>query len=404
MDPLRRKAVYTDAATDLGFGSSRKRIDHPALTRALRQHYRDFEGYQHRDRLMSTTTHPSRWISDIFERPFRSSHPVCHLLLIGFLFRSIEAFQQSMAQSASPNMQHIPSSIPDTPHGKIDLDSDNAHAILRDTSRSCRAVAQILGLSVTTVVTRRRALQLPIAERPKYLRHDALARLNTALVNGLPPKLIAQQQGVSLSTVYRLRQHILPLASQSNSLAAMRQQDRQRALWQQTMAQYGHAGSRMVRNQAAATYMWLYRHDREWLRQHGRLPPVPVQQPLRIDWQARDRELCSRLQQHVAFMQADPNRPRLSQSCLYRYLGEAMLRRYLKHLPGLKLMLQEHAESLQAFQCFRITRAVQQLSTQGTAPTLWRIQRVAGIKNFTDTLRAHAVCEIQKMGDLRSHL
>lgn len=405
MDPLRRQAIYTDAAISMGFGTGRQRIDRPGLAKAIRQHYRDFEGFQHRNRLLSTPTHPMRWLDDLFERPCRSSHPVCHLLLIGFLFQSVEVFKHSVLESDSLAPRGVLLPCPGTSTANEAPIGEAQDTILRDTSRSCRAAAQALGLSVTTVVTRRRALKIPIAERRKYLRGPVLNAASAALARGQPPSTIAQQHGLSLSTVYRLRQATAIPPPSSNHTANTQKRDQQRARWTQAIDQYGYAGFRATRNQSAGAYIWLYRHDRDWLRKNGKLPLNLKKKPTsRIDWSARDRALCIRLEQCVTTLHRDPNRPRLSQSYFYRYLGATMLRHHLASLPKLQKLLEKHTESLLAFRCFRITRAVQQLVHEGRPPTLWRVQRLAGIKYFTDTMRVHAVREIQRMNSMPLHL
>ncbi|MNV77948.1 hypothetical protein D3C71_1714120 [compost metagenome] len=74
-------------------------------------------------------------------------------------------------------------------------------------------------------------------------------------------------------------------------------------------------------------------------------------------------------------------------------LGDAMVRANMTRLPHLQALLTKQTESQQEFQIFRIECAIQQLAAQGLPIKLWRIQRLAGIREFNDTLRAHA-CKI----------
>jgi len=46
-----------------------------------------------------------RWLQDLIQRPERASHPICHLLLIGYLFETLDNFSDCLRRqeiSAQP--------------------------------------------------------------------------------------------------------------------------------------------------------------------------------------------------------------------------------------------------------------------------------------------------------------
>jgi hypothetical protein len=75
-----RQVAYENAVAALGFRKSNNRVDYDALAAAVRSHYEDFESFFHRDRLLCTPRHPLAWLRNIFDRPSRASHPICHLI------------------------------------------------------------------------------------------------------------------------------------------------------------------------------------------------------------------------------------------------------------------------------------------------------------------------------------
>lgn len=394
LEAHQRLAIYEAAIKELGFRTRTDRIDHVALKDAVRCHYADFRCFSHRDRLLSTPAHPLRWLRALFQRPLASAHPVCHVLLIGFLFDTIDGFRQAISK-----VSEVPVANGDLP----DQGSQPSFAkavrerhdpLIRDVSQSCRAVAQALNLSVTTIVQRRRALGLPIAERPKYLDDTRLMAIHQALAKGLSPLLIAQNQRVSTSTVYRLRAQSFEICQPHSEHQDALERKKRREHWEQTIRMVANAGSSQVRAQAPATYAWLYRHDRSWLAQSCKPRRTPVHRSTRVDWAERDLALCQQLDKRITSLKARSKRPRISKTLMRRHLGEAMVRRNVERLPRLRDLMDRLVESPQDFHIFRINVAIARLKTQGLPMALWRIQRLAGIRKFTKTLRAYADAEV----------
>jgi hypothetical protein len=251
-------------------------------------------------------------------------------------------------------------------------------------------VAQLLHLSVTTVVSRRRALGVPIAERRKHITPAKLKTIANALAEGLSSASIAHRYRVSIATVNRLRSQTTGLHSAKSRVRQDRERRKRRKIWMQAVELHKGAGVREIRSIAAATYAWLYRHDRAWLQGvcsslHSDRENVP-----RVDWPARDLELSNRLGTLVDELRLLPGRPRISRSLLLRNIGDAMVRANLVRLPELNKALATLVESPESFQIFRIYRATQALTAQGLPIVMWRILRLASIRKWTKTLRLHA--------------
>jgi transposase len=389
-DPMRRSTTYTWRISDLGFLTRSNHIDYNALAAAVRRHYDDFRGFPHRDRLLSTPVHPLGWLRTLVDRPSRSSHPICHLLLIGYLFGTIDAFKKAVQHIVRSDVKSLDGMDEIIVTSSSEDTAAQQDRLLHDVSLSCREVAKALNLSVTTVVCKRRTLGVPIAERRKYLDRHRLEAIAKALANGKSSQSIASRQRVSLSTVYRLRTQSPALVKMHIDHEHNRELSKRRKRWELATYKYGDRGITFVRTSAPATYTWLYRHDRTWLQQFHLKPRSKSERNPRVNWAKRDRELCQYLQRHVASIMSWPNRPRISKTLMFRYLGDAMIRANLERLPRLQKSLENLEESLQAFHFFRIDRAIEQLATRNLPMTLWRIQRLAGIREFTESLRDYA--------------
>jgi hypothetical protein len=61
------------------------------------------------------------------------------------------------------------------------------------------------------------------------------------------------------------------------------------------MAAHPDEGVKTLRGHAQGIYAWLYRHDRDWLREHSpaKVPKAPIQ---RVDWPARDARLAQEVE------------------------------------------------------------------------------------------------------------
>lgn len=389
LEPVQRRNAYFDAITALGFGSKRNHIDYDALALSVRNHYEDFHGFTHQERLLSSPAHPLSWLRTLIDRPSRSSHPVCHLLLIGYLFGTIDGFKEAIQAKQSEVRYPNAKAIVEVATPAENTDAQHA-PLLHDVSLSCRQVAQALKLSVTTIVSRRRTLGIAIAERRKYLDQSILKAISKDLASGLTPSSIAVRHKVSLSTVYRMRAQFPALVQAHIDHENEQELHKRRKQWQRVVYKHRNAGITAARAASPATYAWLYRHDRTWLQEtRVKQRSTKINTP-RVDWNARDRELCQRLQQRVATLKRKSDRPRISKTLMSRDLGDAMIRANLDRLPMLQAKLDKLSESPFLFQLFRIDRAIDKLVKQDLPIQLWRIQRAAGIRHWTEALRRHA--------------
>lgn len=406
--PLQRAATYQAAALALGHSTRHGKVDVPGLATALRRRFNDFQGFDHQARLLATAAHPLGWLRPLFEKPQRSLHPICHLLLIDFLFDSVAAFKSACAAgdlaSRAPPLTlpaiahaakaHAPASAPVIDH----------EAALRDPSLSCRQVAASIGRSVTTVVTWRRAQSIPIRERRKSLHPEVINRVLKALgsLSSLPA--VAARTSVSLSSVYRILAQRPTASRPRRDAVGLAQLPLRRERWMAALLacqKEGMGRLKDARARAGADYAWLYRHDRAWLATATSGKAYPFQRridaPARVDWVRRDAELCQLLDTQLDLLRNEVPTRRLTKTRLLRPLGEAMVRRNLERLPQLCALLDKTVESAQAFGMRRVDHAIALLLKDGAPLRLWRIRRLAGLREWSNDLATYANQQLERL-------
>lgn len=426
IDPFRRATTYRDATLAQGYGNRRGRVEFPRLAGALRRHFDDFDGFDHQARLLATTAHPLAWLRPLFERPQQSLHPICHLLLIEFLFGSVAAFQADCgARGLTPDAPSLNepllaqaaeapglavSTEPDASSSMLALDHED---LLRDPSLSCREVAARVGKSVTTVVAWRRARAIPIRERRKALHPTVIDLVLKAVGSLRSLQAVATRTGVSLSSVYRILKQYPSTPRPSHDAASITQRTLRRARWTAALRACGKENSGQVtaaRARAGADYAWLYRHDRAWLASTSSCVAHPSKHRndrlARVDWVRRDSDLCQQLQQLIGMLRDEVPPQRVTKTRLLRPLGETMVRRNLGQLPKLSALLVAAVESAQDFGMRRVDHAVALLVRDGNKPQLWRIQRLAGLRRWSNALTTYAYQQIEQLdaqNSLRTH-
>ncbi|MFS0756120.1 TnsD family Tn7-like transposition protein [Noviherbaspirillum sp. 1P10PC] len=356
------------------------RTDWDALAKAVKQEYEGFGGFQCKHRLMSTEQWPMRWLYDLCRRPERSLHPLCHLLLIGFLFGDIRKFFLCAENLMVPTPTIDPIAAVRN-EKKIDVELLNS--LLTDETLSCRQIAKKVDVSTNTVVMQRRKIGVRISERPKKFNKLKLEEVKKLLREGIPVETVASQTGFSLSSVYR----ILALLPDVQKIRQMQTRQTEcllhRSQWLDARRKSPEKGTKQLRVIAGGAYAWLYRHDREWLSENTpKRPKGALSSYSKVNWPERDQLLADAAAAEAVNLSASLDGKRISVTALLRATGfEANACRNLNRLPALARAIAELAESDAAFYERRRTVAHNELLVQGDeAPAEWRIQRVSRLR------------------------
>lgn len=206
--------------------------------------------------------------------------------------------------------------------------------------------------------------------RPKLLKGEKLKEAKFALATADPLHKVAQAQGISIASIYRLLRRYPQVA-----------QKRQEQLREVRRRRFAEE-LKVTSARAAQDYMWLYRNDYDWLHRTIFAISRPVREPLTtVDWSKRDKQTAQALRFHARQLYAKTPPIRVSKSQLAKAIGEKhFIEKYIDRLPATALAVNMFAETVENFQKRRIAWAVDQVRKSGASIVAWRITRLAGMK------------------------
>lgn len=396
LDAEQRAATYQHAVLSLGLMSKSGRIDYQGLVCAVRARFNDFGGFEHQQRLLAPSSQPLGWLRDLIQRPERSVHPICHLLLIEYLFGSVAGFQNAYA---SASHFHLPDDASLTSSVTCRSISSNPYSekVLLDTSLSCRQAAKLIGKSVTSIVSQRRQLGIPVQNRFKTLNPILFEEIKASLRTEDSLSDIANLYGVSLSTLYRILAVHPSLTRTRKIKRNKREKFVRRQRWSATLKAHKNSGVSAARAESEADYIWLYRNDHTWLVSTTRELVRPKNSIHRVDWEKRDAELTKKMLMNLQVLKSNNPFKRITITSLIRPLGEKSVRRNLWHLPILHGHLQQATESFEEFRTRRVNFAIETAICNKLSLKIWRIKRLAGLRLWSNSLTEYTYNKITQL-------
>lgn len=399
IDPEVQAKTYRRAMLAKGYLKRQGRPSYAELAIAVRQHFDDFDGFEHKPRLLATSANPLCWIQDLVEHPNRSKHPICHIVLIEFLFGSIAALSDALATERGrqevlyPEEQAFPSIKVKPVNPLLEV---SAEEMLRDTSQSCCEVAKKIGTSVNTIVQYRREHGIHVNERRKSINGAKRQSIVADLNNNFAFSEIAKRNCVSVRTVYRESAYSGVKRSNQLNAPTVFQLNERRSRWLGALKQLGGRGVSAARATARSDYFWLYRNDREWLLSINLLFEKNFSIKSTTDWQTRDQELYNRAQSVALTLSKISPPTRISVSRIRSALGNPSLR-HPEKLPKFTEFLANISESIESFKMRRIDYAIKALHHSGVGLNPWRVKRAAGFRLWPPELIEYMLKKISQL-------
>ena len=133
-------------------------------------------------------------------------------------------------------------------------------------------------------------------------------------------------------------------------------------------------------------YIWLYKNEKEWLELNiSKLKNYNVVNYERNNaklWENRDDDILSLLTDEYKNLMNQKKLIRITKSLLGRRIGKsAQLEKYLHKLPKTKVYLDKICETVEEFQIRRIDCLCFNMIQNYEPLAIWRIKRLAGLKN-----------------------
>lgn len=136
-----------------------------------------------------------------------------------------------------------------------------------------------------------------------------------------------------------------------------------------------------LRERFKKQYMFLYRHDKEWLMKNLPIKQKKPESTKTVDWDKRDREYVVKIKMLYKELLAKERPIRITVSAIGKRLGILTnLERHLDKLSQTKGLLEEIIESVEQFQIRRCCKVIDQMITMDEPVILWQVQRIAAVK------------------------
>lgn len=260
--------TYQTALRGMGLATANGNLRLAALIELTRHHYRGVEAIPGFEALQAVTRDWPGLAGALTRRKPRPGHPLKHLLLISMLFERWEEFWSTYKASEvlTPRSE---GAVPDDP--------DNAAMetfcdLVSLDKLSIRAASANVGISTTTGVKWAKQLGLEYTPRAKTFSEQKKIAARKLLRRGRDLVEVADATGVSRISISRLlgSEPELKDAWKTVRFLVLRKQVRRQ--FQQCVSQNPSLPVAQIRRIQGNGYMWLYRNDREWLRNH--LPAI----------------------------------------------------------------------------------------------------------------------------------
>ncbi len=202
-------------------------------------------------------------------------HPLRYLIWVAEFFNDwydfavhySESYVQSARQSIIDNNTK---SLP-IKHPTITLDLGRVVAGEISVSHA----AKLAGIDYVTAAARFAASGYTTPPRPKMLNEEVRSKLICALNSGEDKASIATALGLSVSTVTRVMRTTPGLQQTWHDVRTIRTRNHYRQIWQEIAGMYPLIGIQRLRKMNPAAFAWLYRNDKEWLKQSS-ISTLPI--------------------------------------------------------------------------------------------------------------------------------
>lgn len=260
-DPQRLAVCYQNGLRRRGWATTRGSLRIRSLIREVRQRYRGIEDIMGFEALNSITPDWAGLIGTVARRSPGCAHPLKHLLMIALVYDTWDEFQRTYATEQAQDDER-PKLVLEAPNPTGEL-----AALVREAGLSVSAAARRLGVSTTTATQMARRAGVTFTPRRKILKGRRLRQVDRLLREGLPTRCVAETCDLSVVSVNRLVAADSDLKQIWQTAALLVRRRRARKSFLAAAKQCREATVRELRRIPGSNYMWLYRHDRVWLRE-----------------------------------------------------------------------------------------------------------------------------------------
>lgn len=349
----------------------------------------------------------STWIKSIVRKHRKAFHPIRHLLMIRFLTGSIDRFFGN-------DFTYWPFGKPPWPC----LNSTSPHylepVIETIEITTCSKTSKPVGTfrcSCGFVYSRRgpdktENDRLRVGRVKSFGPIWELALKSRLQEKNLSLRAIARKMQCDTNTVVKYADKLRSNSSwktkeceqfDSRQIAYSSLINKHRSEWQDLINSNPDLQVTRLRKMRPGLFMWLYRHDREWLKRISPYSGNNQSENKRVDWVARDKNLLAQSKLALELILHSEEKPvRISLGRIGKMVGaNALFEKHIEKLPETKNYLLSIVETTESFQCRRVSWAAKYLSEKGEEVKGWKIIRLAGIRpDISKKIEKEIECQI----------
>lgn len=253
--------------------------------------------------------------SQMTRKPRGYCHPLTHLVLISWLFGSIEVFINAYEHQARQHTTIKTNTLQKFEHYK---------------AKQC--------------ATEKSVIHTPKL-KPKKMFEEVKNRVLQSLRSGTSKAEVSFDFRISVSTVNRLLRLNPTIIEMRNERANLGKIWQQREQWNSIVDNNPDLSVNEIRRLIPNIYAWLYRNDKVWLsKKTMNLPSGRSGNNSKVDWESRDEDLCTIINDIIA--QRDLNSVRLWKYDLYQLVpGLYSALESKPHYPKTRVLLDKVTQS-----------------------------------------------------------
>lgn len=260
-DPRLLSKCYQRALRCHGFATANGSLRLRSLIDETRHRYRGIEDIPGFEALRAVTPDWPGLLGTVARKSPRSAHPLKHLLLVALLFETWNDFIEAYGRATNDDV--VDGAIPEEERHTFFIDEFKNLVIGRGLSISAAAVQ--LKISTVTATQMARREGIPFRSKPKRIKGKLLQRILGLLRRGTATRAVCEATGVSVPAINRLLAADWDLKQCWSTSAMLKRRDDTRLAFQAAVNKCHDPSVKAIRRIPGNGYMWLYRHDREWL-------------------------------------------------------------------------------------------------------------------------------------------
>jgi transposase len=218
-------------------------------------------------------------VAAISRRVSRPAHPLKHLVLITTLFDSWAKFKTAY------DLQEIGQSPHDVDVAALPIANrrrEEFQRLVRSEGLSITAASRSVGISTTSGTQWAKKMEIAFTSRAKSFTQTQTRLATRLLGSGTAVAKVADRVGVSVTTVNRLIGSSASLQKRRTASLAQIRRTTARVTFARACGSHKKLPLAKIRALPNNSYMWLYRHDRDWLSRTlaylGRAPHRPARE------------------------------------------------------------------------------------------------------------------------------